>query len=65
MNAETITIRYKSEYMLLSKDFASLIGIAHGYVIETESEFWGILEAHCKHQIAKMKLLVSANENPQ
>lgn len=65
MSAETITIRYKDEYILLSKDFAMLRGIEHRYVIKTESEFWDIMTANCKHEIARLKLLVSANENPQ
>ena len=65
MKDKIVTIWHGETFLLLSKDFAKLMGINDGDRIDTHTEFLEILGLHCKHQIAKLKLLTSANEKAQ
>lgn len=60
---DTITVYYNTEAILISKDYAALTGLKHGYVIKTESEFWGILGGHVRHEIKILEMLIEAEKS--
>lgn len=60
---EYISIYYNEQAVLISKDFAELIGLRHGQRIGDWQEFAAINVAHCEHQIKKCDMLIAAEKN--
>jgi hypothetical protein len=60
---DCITVYFYGQSLLLQKDYADLKGLKQGYMIKSESEFWGILRGHAEHQISKLEMLIEAKKS--
>lgn len=59
---KNITIWHRGNAISIQQDFADLHNIKHGHQIQTEAEFWHILNGHAAHMILKLNLMIEAKK---